>query len=373
MTQRAAATESKPHRFRAVAHIAGLALTAALIVACASQGDPSASPGADLIAVVTGDNVDALVGINVTSHTVARLAVLRQNEAHLDVDGLVRAYPPVSVVLSDSASNPLVWTQAQNGDNVAVGAFDRATREVHTVDAPTRGVLPFLYDGRLAWASAPGDGRPRLLISDGTFELDVPGVPSLIAAGPGAGRITAVVGPPNGRQRIFIVDVAENDVTELPTENLVFGGIWADEKTLVASVYARAVPTIEDPQNLEPDNHLLTWSVDSGSSPETVAGLTAGPTLTTDFYPRPVAGGDGQIVAASEIFDQPWVEAFALGSFDPAVKLHLVPSGFVTAMAVSGTTIVVLQEQHVTFIDLSSGNQTTVELGGVTETKWVGR
>lgn len=390
------------HRIRAVAGLAALALTAASLVACASSSVPSTSPGissvevadpsalvanpsalmldpsaweeADLFAVVTGNDVDALVGIDIASHTITRLAALRPNVAHLDVDGLVRAAPPVSVVLSDtSGSNLLVWMEAPGDDGVAIRELDRATGEVKVVEPPARGVLPFLYEGKLAWASAPGDGSQRLLSIDGSLNLDLPGIPSLIAAGPGQGRITVVVDPPNVRQRIFVIDVAKNHATELPTDHLVFGGIWADDTTLVASLYARAEPTAQDPQNLEPDNHLLTWSVDGGSNPEAVAGLVEGPTLATDFYPRAVAGGVGLIVAASELFDQPWVIGFVADSADPAVSVHLVPSGFVTAIAVSGTTVVVLQEGHVTFIDVMSGEETTVELGGVTETRWVGR
>jgi hypothetical protein len=336
-----------------------------------APADAAAWEGADLFAVVTGDDVDALVGIDVERHSVTRLTELGPNVARLDTDGALRAPVPVSVVLSDSTgADPFVWTEAET---LKVRELDTTARAVHAIDGPARGVLPFLYDGKLAWASAPGDGSQRLLVSDGTVELDLPGVPSLIAAGPGPGRITVVVDPPNVRQRIFVIDVARNHATELPTDHLVFGGIWADDITLVASLYARAEPTAQDPQNLEPDNHLLTWSVDGGSNPEAVAGLVAGPTLTTDFYPRPVAGVEGLIVAASEIFDQPWVQAFAQDSSDPAVSVHLVPSGFVTAIAVSGTTVVVLQEQHVTFIDAMSGEQTSVKIGGVTETRWVRR
>ena len=382
-------TPARPHRRRAAAGLAALALTASL-VACGAHGDPSPSPGdssasqgnpgagprADFVAVVTGDDVNALVAINVASQTVTRLVAIEQNEAHVDVDGVARAIPPVSVVLSDStASRFLVWTKAAGGDTVAVRELDPATGEVRDVGVLARGVVPFLYEGNLAWASAPGDGQPRLLNIDGTWELGLPGAPSLVVAGPGAGRITAVIGPPNGVQRIVIVDVAKNEFTELPTEvGLRFGGIWADETTLVASVPTRLVPTLEDPENGEPDNRVLTWSVDGGSGAGSGAGLVEGPTVTTtDLYPTAVTSGHGLIVAASQIFDQPWVEAFAPGSDDPALQLALVPSGFITAMAVSGTTLVVLQEGHVTFIDLASGDRTTVEVSGVTETTWVGR
>jgi hypothetical protein len=359
---------------RAVAALAALALTAGAVVACGGHSDSSASPATDLIAVVTGENVDALVGIDVLRKTVTRLVPIERNEAHLDVDGLVSAPPPLSVVLFDSTvSNPLVWTQPVGGDTVAVRVLDRATNEVHDVDAPPRGVLPFLYEGKLAWASVPGDGRPRLLISDGSFNLDLPGVPSFVATGPGTGRITVVVGPLNRRQRMFVIDIATNEATELPTESLVFGGVWADDKTLVASVVARAVPTIDDPANLEPDNRLLTWSLDGGPSSDPAGALLAGPTLMTDPYPRLVTGGNAMIVAASEVFDNPWVEAFTPGSTDPTLKVELGPSGFITAMAVSGTTLVVLQETHATFIDMASGDLTTVAVGGVTETRWVGR
>jgi hypothetical protein len=359
---------------RVVAGIAALALTASL-VACDTNAEPSASSVPDLIAVVTGDNVNALVGINVASRTVTRLAVVERNEAQDHGNWGIFSTPPLSVVLSDpTGSNDLVWTQVRGLDTVAVRDLDRATGEVSDVDAPARGVLPFLYEGKLAWASAPGDGQSRLLISDGTFELDLPGVPSAIVAGPGPGRITALLEVANGRdgQRIVVVDVAGNEATDLPAERLRFGGIWADDRTLVASVYSRVVPTPADPENGEPDNRLLTWSIDAGSSPEAVAGLVAGESLRTDFYPELLVGGDGLVVAVTGSFDHPRVEVHSLDSTDPVQIYELLPAEWLTAMSVSRTTVVVLQSRHVTFIDLSSGNQIAVEIGGVTDTRWVG-
>jgi hypothetical protein len=380
------AVRAKPHGIRAVVGLA-LALTAVSLVACEAQGDPSASPGdpraspgdpgawqdADLFAVVTGDNIDALVGINVGSRIVTRLADIEQNEARPHPNGGVVSVPPVSVVLSDATgSKPIVWTQASGFDTVVVRELDATTLEVRGVGARRRGVLPFLYEGELAWASAPGDGDPRLISADGTFEVELPAVPRFVVAGPGAGRITAVVDRGNRDERIVIVDVAENTVTELPSERLHFGGIWADDKMLMASVYSRIEPTIQDPENGEPDNRVLTWSIDPADP--SIAGLAAGPPLTTtEAYPELVAGGDDLIIAATGVFDDPSVEALELGSTDPARKLDLVPAERITAMSISGTTLVVLQERHVTFIDLSSGNSTTVEVGGVTETTWVVR
>jgi hypothetical protein len=361
------------HFLRSVAGIAALALAAASLVACDAKGDASASPGAELLAVVTGNNVDALVGINVASHSVTRLAVLGPNEARPHMDGGLVSVPPMSVVLSDSTgSRPLVWTQASGFDMVAVRDLDPATHEVRDVDAPRRGVLPFLYEGKLAWASAPGDGDSRLISADGTIEIALPGVPRFVVAGPGPGRITAVVDLAFNDLHIVIVDVAKKTVTELPTDRLHFGGLWADDTTLVASVYARIVPTVEDPENGEPDNRVLTWSID-GADPS-IAGLAAGPTLTTtEAYPELVAGGDDLVVAVTGVVDDPSVEALALGSSDLARKVDLIPAELITAMSVSGTTLVVLQNRHVTFVDLLTGKPTTVDLGGETATTWVGR
>jgi hypothetical protein len=342
----------------------------------ATQSAPEgASEDADLFAVVTGDNVDALVGIDVASHSVTRLAELGPNEAEDRGTWGMVSTPPSSVVLSGSTGfNVLVWTQGWNSDRATVHEFDPAAGLVRDVEAPKRGVLPFLYDGELAWASAPDEGQPRILFSDGSFELDLSGDPTHIVEGPGAGRITAVVDPPNRAQRIFVLDVAKNAATELQTESFYFGGVWADDETLVASVPGRFEPTPEDPEGGEPEDRLLTWSIDGGSDGTAAAELHEGPTLrTNEFYPRPVTGGHGWIVAASEIFDQPWVEVFELGSADPALRLQLVPSGFITSMWVSGTTLVVLQERHVTFFDLPAGDRKTVEIGGVTQTRWVER
>ena len=364
----------------AAARLAAMAFTTSSLVSCGTQPEPSvAASGASgasagLIAVVTGNDVNALVAIDVANHAVTRLVPIERNVAHLDVDGQVRAVPPLSVVLSDSVdSRPIVWTQGAGGA-VAVRDLDPATNETHDINVPAPGVLPFLHEGTLAWASAPGDGQPRLLNSRGTFEVHLPGVPRFIVDGPGASRITVVVDVPDHQQRIVVVDLAKDEVTTLPTEfGLQFGGLWASDHSLVVSVPTRLVPTLDDPANGEPDKRLFTWTVEDGSSPTAAGGLAAGPTLTTDAYPTRVAGNDELIVAASGLFDRPWVEAVSLGSKDQVWRVELAPSGFVTAMTVSGTTVVVLQEGHVSFIDLSSGDTATVALDGVTETTWMGR
>jgi hypothetical protein len=382
-----AAARTRPHYLRALVGLA-VVLMAASLAGCASPATPTASapgvnPGAarqaDLLAVVTADDLDTLVGIDVESHAVMRLAVLGQNKPLPQIGGGFYSEPPQSTVLTDATrSKPLVWTSAIDAGTV-VRELDPATGELHGVDVPGAGVLPFLVDGKLAWASPRFAGKPRLISADETFEINLPGPPSIIVPGPGPGRITAVVdrGNPNTGvrdERIVLVDVAENTVTELPTKRFHFGGLWTDGTTLVASASVRIMPTSDDPENAETDNRVLTWMLDTGgSNPKAVAGLVRGLTLRGNPYPALVAGGNGRIAIETGDFDHPRVDVHSLVANDPPLIFGLEPAGFLTAMAVSGTTLVVLQSAQVTFIDLTSGKVTPVDLGGSTQTMWVGR
>jgi hypothetical protein len=383
------AARSSPRPLRAVAALATLALVVASLAACSGQpnASPSAAPvnpadadTADLFAVVTADELDVLLGIDVASQSVSRLAVLGQNKKQPHMDGGMVSVPPQSVVLSDATRDePLVWTWA-GGVGTVVRAFDPTTGELRPVDAPGAGILPFLSDGKLGWASLPRDGNPRLMSADGSFEIELPGEPRYIVPGPGAGRVTAVVdlGDPNGEhrdERIVVVDIAQETVTELPTERMHFGGIWADDKRVLASVFSRIEPTLDDPENGEPDTRVLTWLVDAGgSNPDVVAGLVEGPTLTTAaFYPAHVVGGDGLVAVETGVFDAPNVEALAFNPNEPKRSLDLLQAEFITAMSVVNRTLLVLQSSHVVFVDLDSGKATIVDLGGSTQTQWVGR
>ena len=375
------ATIALPALRHAIAVLAGIALAAASLAACAARTDPSgpvSSPGqqaAELYAVVTGNDVNALVGIDVARRTVTQLAVIEQNRAEFDAfSGGPISRPPVSVVLSDSiGGKPLVWTQNPGANTLAVRAFDRTTGELRDIAVDRPGVQPFLADGRLGWVSAPRDGNPRLIAADGSFEIDLPGVSRVVVPGPGPGRVTALVDLDFQDLHLLVVDVAQKTVTDLRIEPLHIEGVWAGDTTLVVAAYGRIEPTPQDPENGEPDNRILTWSIDDGSNPDAVAGLVEGPTLrTAELYPALVTGGDGLLAVITGSFDRPWVEVFDLDSDDPPRRLDLTAAEFVTAMAVSGTTLVVLQNRHVTFIDLSSGERTIVDLGGVTGTTWVG-
>jgi hypothetical protein len=383
------AASSSPRPLPAFAALATLALVVASLAACSGQpnASPSAAPvnpggadTADLFAVVTADELDVLLGIDVASQTVSRLAVLGANKKQPSVDGGMVSVPPQSAVLFDaSRAEPLVWTSAA-GAGTVVRAFDRATGELQPVDAPGAGTLPFLADGKLGWASLPRDGKPRLISADGTFEVKLPGEPRYVVPGPGAGRVTAVVdlGDPNGPhrdERIVIVDIAQKTLTELPTERMHFGGIWADDKRVLASVFARIEPTPDDPENGEPDKRVLTWSVDpGGSNHDVVAGLVAGPTLrTAAFYPAHVVGGDGVVGVETGVFDAPIVESLAFNSNEPKRSVDLLHAEFITAISVVKRTLVVLQSSHVVFVDLDSGKATIVDLGGGTQTQWLGR
>jgi hypothetical protein len=383
------AARSSPRPLRAVGALATLALVVASLAACWGQPDasPSAAPvnpadadTADLFAVVTADELDVLLGIDVANQTVSRLAVLGENKEQPHMDGGMVSVPPQSVVLFDATEDkPLVWTWAA-GVGTVVREFDTATGELQPVEAGGAGHLPFLSDGKLGWASLPREGKPRLISADGTFEIELPGEPRYVVPGPGAGRLTAVVdlGDPNGEhrdQRIVIVDIAQKTVTELPTERLHFGGIWADDTRVLASVFARIEPTPDDPENGEPDTRVLTWSVDAGgSNPDVVAGLVEGPTLrTAESYPAHIVGGDGLVAVETGVFDDPYVEVLALNSNVPTGSMDLPQSKFITAMSVDERTLSVLQSSHVVFVDLDSGNATIVDLGGSSQTQWVGR
>jgi hypothetical protein len=385
---RAAAARTRPHYLCAVVGLA-VVLMAASVAGCASPATPTASapginPGAarqaDLFAVVTAVDLDTLVGIDVESHAVTRLAALGQNKPLPQIGGGFYSEPPQSAVLTDpTRSKPLVWTWAV-GDGTVVRELDPATGELHGVDVPGAGVLPFLADGKLAWASARFAGKPRLISADGTFEIGIPGPPSIIVPGPGPGRISAVVnvGDPNTGildERIVVVDVAEKTVAELPIrQRYHFEGLWADDTMLVAPASVRIMPTPDDPENAESDNRVLTWTLDAGgSNPDAVAGLVRGPTLQGNSYPKLVAGGSGWIGVETGDFDHPRVEVHALFANDPLRTFELEGPSFLTAMSVSGTSLVVLQTGRVAFIDLVTGKVTPVDLGGATQTKWVGR
>jgi hypothetical protein len=256
--------------------------------------------------------------------------------------------------------------------------LDPATGQLHGVDAAGFGHLPFLTDGKLAWASAPRAAKPRLASADGTFQIGLPGEPSIVAPGPGSGRITAVVnvGDPNTGirdERIVIINVAERTATQLPTKRFHFGGVWTDDTTLVASASVLIEPTPNDPENAEVENRVLTWTVDAdGSNPKAVAGLVRGPTLLGSPYPARVAGGSGWIAVETGDFDHPTVDVHKRGSNDPPRIVALEQAGYVTALSISGTTLVVLQSAKVTFIALATGEMTPADLGGSTQTTWVG-
>lgn len=380
---------SRPGPLRAVVALAALALAAASLAACSGQPSarPSAAPvnpadadRADLFAVVTADELDVLVGIDIASQAVSRLVVLGENKEQPHMDGGMVSVPPQAVVLSDSTRDePVVWTWAVSVGTI-VRELDPATGALQPVSAPGAGILPFLSNGRLGWASLPREGEPRLIGADGTFEVELPGEPRYVVPGPGAGRVTAMVdlGDPNGEhrdERIVIVDIAQQTVTELPTERMHFGGVWADDTRVLASVFGRVEPTPQDPENGEPDTRVLTWSADAGgSNPDAVAGLVEGPTLTTaQFYPAHVVGGEGLVAVETGVFDAPIVEVLAFNSNEPQRRLDLVEAEFITAMAVVERTLVVLQSRHVVFIDLDSGKTTIVDLGGDTQTQWVGQ
>jgi hypothetical protein len=382
----AMAARSRSHCLRAAVGLAAVLLVASL-AGCDSQAtqsahtsavNPAAMQQADLFAVVTSDDIDTLVGIDVDRHAVTRLAVLGQNKPLPQIGGGFYSEPPQSALLSDSTRlKPVVWAWAV-GAGTVVRELDPATGELRGVDAPGDGVLPFLSDGRLAWASVPRAGKPRLISAEASFEIDLPGPPSIVVPGPGPGRIAAVVnlGDPNTGtrdERIVIVDVVENTVTELPTKRFHFGGMWADDTTLAASANVRIMPTPGDPDNSEADNRVLTWMLDAGgSNPKAVAGLVKGPTLRSNFFPALVAGGNGHIAVETGDFDHPRVEVHGLLVADPA-RMFELETGFITAMSVRGTTLVILRSSQVIFIDLTTGTVTPVDLGGSTQTTWVGR
>jgi hypothetical protein len=147
--------------------------------------------------------------------------------------------------------------------------------------------------------------------------------------------------------------------------------LWADDTTLAASLSVRIVPTPDDPENGEPDNRVLTWVLGPGDSkPKAVAELVKGPTLQGNSYPKLVAGSSDWIGVETGDFDHPRVEVHALAGDDPPQAFELGPPGFVTAMSISGTTLVVLQTGQVTFIDLETRAVSQVPLGGATQTTW---
>ena len=358
-----------------------MALATAFLVGCGTTtpspppADSGAWKGADLLAVVTGNDVNALVGIDVAGRTITEPSAIEENLPQPHMDGGLMSIPPLSVVLDDAnGPSPVLWTVASGFEAVVLRELDPTTGEVSAAGGgPAAGVLPFLFEGKLAWASAPDDGQPRILVSDGSFELTLPAVPYFVVAGPGPGRITTVVELGNRNERIFVIDVATRTAMELPTERLHYGGLWANDTTLVASVFSRIEPTPEDPENGEPDNRLLTWTIDPAASPDAVAGLVEGEALPTDQYPELVVGGNGVIATLTGNFDRPQVEVHARDGGAPVRKVQLVEGGYISAMQVSGSTLVVLQSRHVTFVDLASDAVTTVELGGTTLTRWVGR
>ncbi|HET9852380.1 MAG TPA: hypothetical protein VFP56_07735 [Candidatus Limnocylindrales bacterium] len=357
----------------------------------ATSGGPSAGASdwrdADLFAVVTADELDFLVGIDVERHAVKRLAILGANPLQAHMDGYMASPPPSSFVLWDaSGSSAFLWTRSSAAGPVVVRELDAATGQVSDAASPGAGTLPFLVDGKLGWAAdpAPADTRSTIHSTEAGFDIELPGVAHAIVPGPGPGLLSATVILPDNTDRVVVLDVAKHVVTELPTPPVSLGQrgsigggtIWADDDSLVASVFARREPTPDDPENGEPDKtlSLLTWSVDTdGSNPKGVAGLVPGPTLgTTEYYPTLVAGDDERVAVVTGVFDEPFVEAIELGSGGPAWKVDLVEADFATSMTISGTTLVILQSRNITFVDLPTGDPTTVELGGVTMTSWVG-
>ena len=97
--------------------------------------------------------------------------------------------------------------------------------------------MPFLADGVLGWATLPGLQKHNLIGVGGAFEIDLPAEAQYVVAGPGAGRITAVVEPPSDDHDVdvVVIDLADQTVTELPIEPSYVGGIWADATTLAIS------------------------------------------------------------------------------------------------------------------------------------------
>lgn len=367
---------------RTFAGLAGLAFITALLGACAVEPSPSAGPttvpvspeaaaDADLFVVVTADELDTLVGVDVESRSLTRLAILQPNPRRPDLAGGMVSAPIQAVILTDQTSpDALLWTST-SGDTV-VRTIHRASGELLAFDAVGAGDgwMPFLADGVLGWATLPG---LHLIGVGGAFEIDLPAEAAFVVAGPGADRITAVVEPPSLTGSccddhdvdVVVVDLADQTVTELPIEPSYVGGIWADATTLAISDSGFSHQSI------------LTWTIDaSGSNPDAVAGLVEGPTLTTSGpEPALLTGGEGLIVASTGRWDRPIVEAVDLDSEAPRLMLELEESGDILAMSVQGSTLVVLQgtqqDPQVLFIDISTGEVELVGLGGASRTSWV--
>lgn len=370
---------------RPFAGLAAATLLSTLLGGCAVELSPSPSAGptavpvnpeaaadADLFVVVTANELDSLVGIDVENRSLTRVAVLQPNPLRQVLDGGMVSTPPQAVILTDATSpDPTLWTSSF-GEPV-VRTIHRASGELLAFDAPGAGDgwMPFLADGALGWATLPGLQQHRLVGVGGAFEINLPAEAEFVVAGPGAGRITAVVEPAiNGLdvrspQRVVVIDLAKATVTELPIEPSYVGGIWADATTLAISDSGMSHPSI------------LTWTIDaSGSNPDAVAGLVEGPTLKTSGpEPALLAGGEGLVVASTGGWDHPMVEAFDLDSQTPRLLRELEESGGILAMSVQGSTLVVLegtnQGPQVLFIDMSTGDVESVGLGGTTQTSWV--
>lgn len=326
---------------------------------------PDATADADLFVVVTEHELDTLVGIDVEARTLTRLAVLQPNPLRPVLDGGMASMRVEAAVLTGPTSpDPLLWTTSMGAEAV-VRTIHRASGELLAFDAPGAGDgwMPFLADGVLGWATFPAMGDHRLIGAGGAFEIDLPGEVQFVVAGPGTGRVTAVVEPPSDDHDldVVVIDLARKTVTTLPIDPAYVGGIWADATTLAISDSGFS------------HRAILTWDVDaSGSNPDAVGGLVRGPTLTT-AGPEPalVAGGEGFVVASTGGFDRSIVEAFDPHANESSRRFQLEKSCCITAMSVLGSTLVIMENPEVIFIDLNTGEVETVELVGATRTSWV--
>jgi hypothetical protein len=97
--------------------------------------------------------------------------------------------------------------------------------------------------------------------------------------------------------------------------------------------------------------------------------------LTTGAVPTTIGGAANLIFLATGAFDRPQVGVVGLATAPAPIvpktaPWDVVPNERITSISVTGTIVVVLQERHVSFIDMSTGKSTVVNLAGETQTIW---
>lgn len=343
---------------RALAILAGLVV---LVVGCGGHSvDPAAWRSSSMLAVVADGDRTLLVGLDPGTKTTATLA-------ELPVPGVAGGV--LSYALERSDGSAILWIETTNSDQVDLFMVDRAKGAITKLGVTADQVFPELVRGDVYSVSGPGSGvAPHAgRLSTTTLAVDdampLPGQPGLAAADQAAGMLLYAIERTDGLgDRLVTVAIDGGAVAELTVpQSSLLGSVVANGRTIVASVRGRA-----------PGPGASAAPSDVGTSSDVLVFELGGKERSIEVGEAPgvLALSAGRLVAGVGLFDAPGVVEVTLVDGAIVNRWSVVARERIVSIAVDDKAITVLQDRHVVFIDRSSGQATTVDLPGDTQTIW---